>query len=332
MSIYATLYDNRREKHYDISQAISDLQITTKIKDDPGKASFKLVNQQSDIRFSEGATVSIKLDGEKMFRGFVFARKRNKETNIPELTCYDQLRYLKNKDSYVFENMSSDQIFSRICSDNVLNYKIVDTSSYKCAPRSNDAVSYYEMIKNAFDDTLINSRKWFIVRDNYGVLEHVNITSLQPGIMLGDASGILDFSYESSIDKDTYNQIKLYRDNKTTGKREIFIVNDTINGGGNLKAWGILQLYEQVDEGLNLSQIEQKGRGMLALYNNVKRTLSINSIGVPKMCAGSIFKCSIADLGDTSINNYLLVTSCTHKISNNEHTMDLETEVVSNVS
>jgi len=34
MSIYATLYDNRNEKAYDISEVISNLEISTKIQDD----------------------------------------------------------------------------------------------------------------------------------------------------------------------------------------------------------------------------------------------------------------------------------------------------------
>ena len=148
--------------------------------------------------------------------------------------------------------------------------------------------------------------------------------------MLGDKSGVTDFTYESSIDKDTYNQIKLYRDNESSGKREIFIVNDTVNGGNNLKAWGILQLYEKVDENLNIAQIESRARSMLRLYNNTKRTLKLTSIGVPKVCAGSIFKCYIEDLGDISLNSYMLVTQCSHKISNGVHTMELTTEVVRN--
>lgn len=330
MTINATLYDNRNEKMFDISEVIFDLEITTKIEDDPGKATFKIL-KIDDIAFWEGATVSIQIDGVKMFRGYVFAKKRNKDVEIIEVTCYDQLRYLKNKDSDAFENMTSDQIFAKLCDKFVLKYRVVDKSSYKCAPRNNPATALYDMIKRALDDTLINSKQWFIIRDNYGVLEHVNIFSLQPGIMLGDESGVTDFAYETSIDKDTYNQIKLYRENKKTAKREIFIVNDTINGGNTLKAWGILQLYEKVDENLNIAQIEQKARGMLALYNNTKRSLKLECLGVPTMCAGSVFKCSIKDLGDLSINRYLLVTSCTHKISNGEHTMTLDTEVVTNV-
>ena len=326
MTIYATLYNNQTSKLYNISEVMSNLEITTKIQDDPGKATFDLI-LCNDISFSEGATISIQIDGYKIFKGFVFSKKQTSESNIISVTCYDQLRYLKNKDSYVFENMTSDQIFSKICRDYVLKYQVVDKSSYICAPRSEDATALYDIIKNALDDTLINSKEWYIIRDNYGVLEHINIYSLQAGIMLGDKSGITDFTFETSIDKDTYNQIKLYRDNEDSGKREIFIVNDTINGGNTIKAWGILQLYEKVDENLNLSQIEQKARSMLKYYNSTRKSLKIEAIGVPSICAGSIFKCSI---GELSLNRYLLVTQCSHKVSNGVHTMSLTTEVIDN--
>lgn len=329
MSIYATIYDNRKEKLYNVSDVISNLEITTHIFDDPGKATFDII-KTDNLHFREGATVSIKIDGYNMFKGFVFNKKRGKDVNIISVTCYDQLRYLKNKDSYVFENMTSDQIFAKICKDFVLKHRVVDKSKYICAPRSNDATALYEMIKTALDDTLINAKQWFIIRDNYGVLEHIDVYSLQTGLIIGDKSGATDLTFESSIDKDTYNQIKLYRDNDSTGKREIFIVNDTINGGGNLKAWGILQLYEKVDAKLNIAQIEQRARGMLSLYNNTKYSIKIDAIGVPKMCAGSIFKCSISGLDAVNMNNNLLVTKCTHKISNGEHTMSIEAEVVKN--
>lgn len=329
MNIVASVYDNIEEKAYDISEVISNISISTKIFDDPGKATFNIIKTDG-IKFREGATVSIILENYKIFRGYVFSKSSNKDANILSVTCYDQLRYLKNKDSYVFENMSSDQIFAKLCNDFVLKYRVVDKSTYICAPRSNDAVSLYDMIKTALDDTLINDKQWFIIRDNYGVLEHINIYSLQAGIMLGDKSGVTDYTYESSIHDNTYNQIKLYRDNSESGKREVFIVNDTINGGRNLKAWGILQLYEKVDEKLNLAQIEQRARGMLSLYNNTKRALKIEALGVPNVCAGSIFKCSIADLDDFSANQYLLVTECTHSIENGVHTMSLSAEVVRN--
>lgn len=327
MNIVATLYNNQTEDLYNVSNVISNLQISTKIEEDPGKCTFDIV-LCDDIKFKEGSTVSIIIDNVKMFKGFVFAKKRKKYTDIMSVTCFNQLRYLKNKDSYVFENMTSNQIFAKICSDFVLKYRVVDKSSYVCAPRSNDAITLYEMIKTALDDTLINSKKWFIIRDNFGVLEHVNVMSLQENFMLGDSSGVTDFTYESSIDKDTYNQIKLYRDNKDTGKREIFIVNDTINGGKTIKSWGILQLYEKVEENLNIAQIEHKARSMLKFYNNTKRSLKLDALGILTFTAGTVFKCSIEDLEDISLNSYMLVTECTHKFNNNVHTMTLTTEIV----
>lgn len=327
MNIFATIYDNRYGKLWDISNAISELSITTYMDGAPGQCTFDLI-KSGELAFWEGATVSIEVDGVKMFKGFVFKKSRSQDVDIISCTCYDQLRYLKNKDSYVFEGMSSDQIFKKICDDFVLKHKVVDASSHICTPRSNDATSLYEMIEHALDDTLINTGEWYFIRDNFGVLEHVNVWSCLSGLLLGDRSGITEFEYETSIEDDTYNQIKLYRDNEKSGKREIFIVNDTINGGQNLKEWGILQLYEKVDEKLNKAQIEEKARGMLRLYNNVKRSLTLTSEGVPTIFAGCIFRCRIADLGDLSIDRYLLITECTHNISNGVHTMELTTEVV----
>jgi len=322
-----SVYNNGTKKLYDISQVVSDIKLSTYIEDQPGKLTFCLLKADT-VSFSEGATVTLQVDSFNAFKGYVFTKKRNKNVNLISVTCYDQLRYLKNKDTYVLENLTSSEIFSRICKDFVLQYKVVDTSNFICSPRSNDGVALYDIIKDSLYDTLINTGKWYIIRDNFGTLEHINILSLVSNLVLGDGSGITDFDYETSIDKDVYNQIKLYRDNKTTKKREIFIVNDTVNGGNNLKKWGILQLYEKVGEELNIAQIESKARGFLKFYNSTRRTLNLESIGSFKITSGSIIRCKIEDLGDLSLDSYLLVTECTHSLENNKHTMTLTTEVV----
>lgn len=326
MTILANIYDNRHGKVFDVSDVISDIKIVSYLEEQPGKCTFS-VRKTPGLAFWEGATVAINAYGCK-FKGFIVKKERDKDVDAISVTALDQLFYLKNKDSKVFENMTSDQIFARLCDEFVLQYKVVDKSNYICAPRNNPAKPLYTMIQTALDDTLINSKQWFIVRDNFGVLEHINIKSLDSGVVIGDSSGLLDFKYSSYIDENVYNQIKLYRDNKKTGKREIFIVNDTINGGQNIKEWGILQLYEKVDENLNLAQIEQKARGMLSLYNNTGRSLKLECLGVPTVFAGATIRCKISDLGDLSIDNKLLVTECTHSISNKLHTMSARVELV----
>lgn len=327
MKLVMNLWDNTNNILYDITNAVSSLEITTSIEDNAGKCTFDLLNTEN-IVFHEGATVTVRLDSHNMFKGYVFVKSISNDLRIVSVTCYDALRYLRNKDTYVFEGLRSDQIFSKICDDFVIPYKVVNKSNYVCSPRSNDGVELYNIIKNALDDTLISTGSMYIIRDNFGTLEHVNVLSLDSGLLLGDASGLTDYTYDSSIDTDTYTQVKLYRDNEETGKRDIFIVNDTINGGKNLKRWGILQYYEKVDDNLNIAQIEDRARGILRLYNNAKRKLSLTSLGYPTITAGSIFTCKLRSMGDMTIDGKLVVQQCTHKIDGQVHTMELSAEVV----
>lgn len=327
MNLITHIYDNRNGVTFDVSEVVSDMTITTYLEDNPGKLEFTVL-AKSPLAFWEGATVSVILDGYNMFKGYVFKKTRDQDVRKIKVTCYDQLRYLKNKDSKVFENKTSNQIFEQLCKEFVLKYRTVDASSHICAPRAEDATSLYDMIKNALDDTLANTKEWYFIRDNFGTLEHLNIKSCLRPEVLGDASFVTGFDYETSIDTDVYNQIKLYRDNEETGKREVFIVNDTVNGGEKIKRWGILQLYEKVDENYNIAQIEARALQMLKYYCDTRRKLNLRCIGIKEFFAGCIFKCKIADLGDLSMESYLLVTQCTHKISNEEHTMEIVTEVV----
>ena len=327
MNLKTRIYDNRYGITFDVSDVVSDMTITTYLEDNPGKLEFTIF-ATDPLAFWEGATVSVVLDGYNMFKGYVFKKSRDQDVKKIKVTCYDQLRYLKNKDSRVFEGVTSHQIFEQLCKDFVLKYRTVDKSSHICAPRSEDATSLYDMIKNALDDTLVNTKKWYFIRDNFGTLEHLNIMSCLRPEVLGDASFVTGFSYETSIDDNVYNQIKLYRDNESTGKRDVFIVNDTINGGEMIRRWGILQLYEKIDEKYNIAQIESRALQMLKYYCDTRRSLTLNCLGVKEFFAGCVFKCKIADLGDLSLNSYLLVTECTHKFSNEEHTMDIKTEVV----
>ena len=327
MNLKTYLYDNRNGVTFDVSEAVSDMTITTYLDDNPGKLEFTVL-ATSPLAFWEGATVSVVLDGYNMFKGFVFKKSRDQDVRNIKVTCYDQLRYLKNKDTRTFENVTSSQIFEQLCKDFVLKHKVVDASEHTCAPRDEDATSLYDMIKHALDDTLINTGQWYFIRDNFGTLEHLNIKSCLRPEVLGDKSFVTGFDYETSIDEDVYTQIKLYRDNESTGKREVFIVNDTVNGGDKLKRWGILQLYEKVDENYNIAQIEARALQMLKYYCDTRRSLTLHCLGIKEFFAGCMFKCQIADLGDISMNSYLLVTECTHKLSNQEHTMDIKTEVV----
>lgn len=328
MNLVASLFDNRNGMLYDISEIVGNIKITTSLElKQPGKCTFRLIKVEN-MSFWEGATVTIQIDGFNMFKGYVIKKERDENIEVINVTAVDQLFYLKNKDTLAFVSMSSSDIFAKICREYVLKGTVVNASTFKCPPKVYPDKSLYEMIQTSLDVTMINTGKWYIVRDNFGTLEHVDILNLHSQLVIGDASGLVGFKYTTSIEKDVYNQIKLYRDNDKTKKREVVIVNDTINGGQNLKEWGILQLYEKVDETMNLAQMEARARGLLKLYNSRERTLQLKVVGVPKIFAGSLIGCKIADLGDITMNATLLVTKCEHNIDNEEHIMELEVQVM----
>lgn len=329
MDIFATLYDNRKGKLFNISEVISDISITSYFEDNAGKCTFTVLRVDG-LAFWEGATVTIVIEGKTVFKGYVFTKERDEEVYKIKVTCIDQLRYLKNKDIMIFEGMTASDIFKRICEKVSLNYKIVSPSKFICSPRINDNKSYYEMIKYAMDETLINTGKCYMIRDNAGVLEFVDVKTLQSPMLIGDMSGITSMKYKTTIDSDVYNRVKLYTEDTKTKKHTIVIVDDTsINKGKNLREWGLLQYVEKVDNDLNVSQMKEKAMGILRLYDNVKRELSFSDcIGDFSVFAGSIVHIKMSDIGDLSVDDNLLVTECTHKIKNDEHLMDFKVKLV----
>lgn len=330
MNIEAIIYDNVYKKSYNISDSIGDIQIQSWLEEQPGKCTFT-VYKSSTLAFWEGATISITIDGKGVFMGYIQKKERDSDVQIIKCTAYDQLLYWKAKH---FENISGktcDQIFEFLCTDQKflygekpLSYEVIDRSDYICTPRIADNETMYDTQKQAFWDTLIYSHERFIVRDNFGVLNHVNIKSLRTNLIFGDRSGINNFSYSSDISQNTYNAIVLYKDNAETKEREEYKFIDSTT----FKRWGILQLYQNVNENMNTAQISQKGENLLKYYDVVNRSLKLDCIGDFNVFAGAIIRCAISDLGDLSINSDLLVTECTHKITSDEHTMSLRVELV----
>ena len=75
--------------------------LTLERKGTPGKLEFTVVKGPG-LNFAEGDPVKLTVNGTAMFYGFVFKKKRDKGGTI-DVVAYDQLRYLKNKDTITEE-------------------------------------------------------------------------------------------------------------------------------------------------------------------------------------------------------------------------------------
>ena len=150
-----------------------------------------------------------------------------------------------------------------------------------------------------------------------GSLTALPIIETQAGayLMIDEETG-QNFDYTSSIDENTYNKIKLTYDNKDTGKRDVYITQDS----SNINKWGILQYFDTLQKGENG---QAKADALLKLYNKKTRNLKItNALGDNRVRAGSMVVINL-DLGDVKLKNWMLVEKCKHTYKEGEHWMDL---------
>lgn len=284
----------------------------------PGKLTFKVLKDDV-LDFSEGSAVRLKSDGDDIFYGFVFKQSRDRD-QIIKVTAYDQLRYLKNKDTIVYEDKTADQFLRMLAADYALNTGVLEGTGYVIGSRVEENTSLFEMVQNALDLTLTNTGEMFVLYDDFGKLTLKHLSSMavgKPGAyFMVDEETCETFDYTSSIDDNTFNRIKLTYDNEDTGFREVYISQDS----GNINRWGILQYFDTLKKGENG---QAKVDALLKLYNKKTRSLKLtNVLGDNRVRAGSMIVVNL-DLGDMKLRNFMLVESCRHIYRESEHWMDL---------
>lgn len=299
--------------------AVEDgVQWNTERRGVPGKLTFSALADEK-LTLEEGAAVRFTKDGKPVFFGFVFSKKVDKN-GIISVTAYDQLRYLNNKDTYVYENKTAAQLINMLAADFSLNTGVVENTKFVIASRVEDNSSLFDMINNALDITLRNTGELFVLFDDLGRLTLKNISSMyvkdENGYLLIDESGGENFEYTSDIDSETYNKIKLIYDNEDSGKRDVYISKDS----SNINRWGVLQYFDTLSEGENG---RAKADALLKLYNAKTRSLKITkAFGDVRVRAGSMIAVKL-NLGELKINNFMLVEKAKHTFKNGEHFMDL---------
>lgn len=291
---------------------------TTQRSGTPGKLTFKVL--KDDIMdFTEGSAVRLKDGDDKIFYGFIFTQSRQKD-QIITITAYDQLRYLQNKDTKIYEGKTATQFIRMLGADYTLNIGTMENTGYVITSRVEENTSLFDMIGNALDLTLANTGKMFVLYDDFGKLTLKSLDNMRVGsgdtfLMIDEESGE-DFEYKSSIDSDTYNKIKLTYDNEDTGTREIYIAQS----GANINKWGMLQYFDTLQKGENG---QAKADALLKLYNKKTRNLKLTNVfGDNRVRAGSLIVVNLS-LGDMTVKNFMLVEKCTHTYKESEHWMDL---------
>lgn len=286
---------------------------STEIKGSPGKLVFT-VAKDNIISFQEGNHVALRVDGADVFYGFVFTKTRDKQNNI-KVTAYDQMRYLKNKDTYYYSNKSPEQLIAMIAADFKLNTGQLARTNYTIAKRKETNQTLIDMIQTALDLTLQDTGELYVLYDDFGKLTLHNVEDMRLNIIV-DPDTAEDFDYTTSIDSNSYNKIKLSYDNSVAGTRDIYMTEST----DSQNRWGVLQYFENIK---NDKLARQKANQLLKLYNNKSRSLTLkNVIGDVRVRGGSSLGVRL-DLGDIIANYRMIVERVTHTFADNEHLMNI---------
>lgn len=293
---------------------IGDVTWTTSRKSAPGQLDFTVL-KDSTIKFEEGHVVKFAVGGTDLFYGYVFEKSSGKDGLI-KIRAYDQIRYLKNKDTYIYKNKTAAQFIRMIAADYDLRLGTIEDTKFSIASRVEENSTLLDMIQNALDITLTNSRIMYVLYDLAGKLTLTSLNNMRVGLLV-DAETIEDYDYSTSIDKETYNRVKLVHEDQETGNRSVYIAEDR---NGTMKKWGTLQHFETVHDTVNA---QNKANALLKLYNAKTRNLTLkNQFGDLRIRAGSLPIVKL-QLEDMSIDGYMLVEKCKHIFRQDEHFMDL---------
>lgn len=311
MAIKITIQHNGRIFEPPIESGVS---LDWELNESPGKLTFTTVKvPDGSMSFFEGDQVCLYHDGTLKFVGYVFKKKRDKEHRI-EVTCYDQIRYLKNKFSYVFENKTASEIIKALCKDFELKVGQIDNTSYSIPVVSEENKSALDIALRVLDETFAHTGERFALLDDCGAIKVLNTAKMFTTNLIFEENAE-NFDYTSSIDDETYNQVVLYykKDDKIV---QVY----TASSPTTIKKWGLLRYFEEVS---TPSIAQNQANALLKAYNRKSREFKITgAFGDISVRAGTLVPVKL-NIGDTIVNNYLLVTKVTHNFEENQHTMDL---------
>lgn len=327
---------NQKDTLWHIANTTREVIWKTYLQDSCDELDFDFANKDFNIDLKEGFNVGYWLNNIGGFNGNVFKLKQssnNKE--MINATCYGWLRYLKCDGWTSFENMTASQIFDKCCNIAGVPHRIISNSTYVCKAVTCYGKTLYEAMQQAIWETMVHEKKWYIIQpffDKTGggiefrdILDPINIKQIK----FSEDSAIINWDFDSSIDESA-NIIVTYTEgekDEKTGK-----TNATATGNAKdestIKAWGRLQKVIQ-DQDSETGVLNVKAEDWLRFYNSPRRRLKLECLGIPGVIAGNIIYLEIYNVVSVgTIKGCLVVDDCTHKISGDKHTMELNCEIV----
>jgi hypothetical protein len=280
----------------------------------PSKLCFGVI-KDALIDFREGSPVRLRIDGKDVFRGYVFEKTRA-ERDIIYVTAYDNLRYLKNKDTVLYRNKKYSDLLKMLIEDYRLEAGDICDTGFVIEKKLDEG-TLFDILANAADLTYLATGKKYVLLDDFGKICLRSEDAMATDLVF-TADNIASFDYTSTIDKEVYNYVSLAVDSKQDGERKVYTKSDS-----NTALWGRLQYYKRITEELTEAQIKDKINDVLKRYSRKRRYLTLkNARGDIAVRGGSRVRVKL-DLGDIVIDEMFECERVKHTFCGMHHLMDM---------
>lgn len=295
---------------------LSGARITEPRQGTPSTFDFEMIDD-GNTPISLGDQVRFQIDGENIWYGFVFKMEHTKNKTF-KVTCYDQLRYLKFKDTYVYQDMTYAALLKAIAKDRGLITGTIEETEYKIPGRIEENKEYWEILAEASKLTSAYTGNIFVLYDKAGKICLQSIQNMKAdGYIITKRMGE-DVEYTESIDDQTYNRIKVDVTDKESNK----VTPVVVESQDSMNRWGALQYYATSTE--PITQVKDKAQKLLKMFNKSTRTIKFKKLfGDPRIRGGSLIPV-ILNLRGIEINGYMMAESVEHEFSGGHHYMSFE--------
>ncbi len=271
------------------------------------------------LNFLEGAPVRLRLDGQTVFVGRVFS-KRRRQPELIQVRAYDQLRYLQNRDCCMLRDFTPGDLLRRICSENNMQLGKVADCGLRLGAHSFDNRRYLDMLAEVLAEVWQARGRRYFVYDDCGAVCLQSCWDMRVNILLA-ADCIGGYEYATSIDEKTYNRVKVIYEDKRKGLRKEFVAED----GGKIADWGVLQLVSKNADAKQ--QTYSRARELLQLYRQRRESLLVLQAPGNIMVRGGSMVGVRLNLGEQLVDCWALVKRAEHLIEQGNCLMNLSLEL-----